>query len=58
MLELAVVVLVGFVLGLVVALQFVAPKTATKKDDELLAFLEKYGVPVVEEVKKFLVSRK
>jgi hypothetical protein len=58
MLELVLVLVVGLVAGLVVALGYIAPKTETKKDDELLALLEKYGMPVVTEVKKWLVERK
>lgn len=57
MLELAVVAVVALVLGLITGLKVLAPKTATKKDDELLVFLEKYGQPVVEEVAKFLAKK-
>ena len=58
MLELVVVAVVAAVTGLVTGLHILAPKTQTKKDDELLAFLEKYGTPVVEEVAKFLTKKR
>lgn len=58
MLELAVVIVVSLVVGLIAGLKVVAPKTQTKKDDELLVFLEKYGEPVVKEVAKYLENRK
>lgn len=58
MLELVVVAVVALVVGVTAGLKILAPKTASKKDDELLALLEKYGQPVVEEVAKFLAERK
>jgi hypothetical protein len=57
MLEIIVTAVVASVSGLVVGLHILAPKTATKKDDELLSFLEKYGEPVVKEVAQFLAKR-
>lgn len=40
MLELALTLLTGLVAGAVVALRYIAPKTATKKDDAVLEVLE------------------
>jgi hypothetical protein len=58
MLELIVVGVVALVTGLVAGLHVIAPKTQSKKDDELLAFLEKYGEPVVKEVSKYLTTKR
>lgn len=40
MIELALAIAGGLVAGAVVALKIIAPRTATKKDDEILARLE------------------
>lgn len=48
MLELLIAVAAGLVAGAVAALKYIAPKTATKKDDALLALLEK-AVPYLPE---------
>lgn len=62
MLELVIAVASGLVAGAVVALKYIAPKTATKKDDELLALLEKVvpylPAPVAAEAKGVAVALK
>lgn len=57
MFEVVITAVVALVSGLIVGLHILAPKTASKKDDELLVFLEKYGEPVVSEVAKWLAQR-
>ena len=52
MVELVLAAVVGLVTGAVVALKVVAPKTKTKKDDDVLKFLESNVVPLLEEVAK------
>ncbi len=51
MVELAIAVAVGLFAGAMVALRYIAPKTATTKDDELLAKAEKVE-PIVNLLKK------
>lgn len=54
---------VGLALGAVVALRYIAPRTMTLKDDQVLAFLEKYVVPFLPsekaaEVKSAVLSNR
>lgn len=51
MIELIIAVGVGVFLGGLVALRYIAPKTATTKDDKVLAAAEKVA-PFVETLKK------
>lgn len=48
MLELIVAAVTGLVAGAVVALKYIAPKTATTKDDKALAYLEKAEALIVK----------
>lgn len=56
MFELVAVLVVGLVTGGITALKLIAPKTATKTDDEILKFAEKYAVPL-EELLTFLSKK-
>ncbi len=51
MLTTAIAVAVGLFVGAMAALRYIAPRTATKVDDELLAAGEKLE-PIVEVLKK------
>lgn len=48
MFELAAAVVLAAVSGAIVALKVIAPKTKTTADDKVLAFAEKYEVPLEE----------
>lgn len=51
MLSSALLVVVGLLSGVIVALRYIAPRTATKVDDEILAAAEKVE-PLVDALKK------
>lgn len=56
MFEVVATAVVGLVAGAIVALRLIAPKTKTKTDDEILAFAEKYQVPL-ESLLEFLQKK-